>query len=373
MISLAVNGYTEEQVKRQLHAASGSILIAFRYDLLNRNDVKIGELDIQEGGRIAFNSESEIKRIGEFVLKENEYQDIDYLNDRIRPIYRLRMPDGNYAEWSLGVFLMPSPERSDQSGAMLRNIKAYDTGEILLEDKFITRYLIPAGTRYVDAVTDILNGAGIEKVNIQDHPGVLEIDKEFEIGFPKIRAANQLLNEINYTSIYPDVNNYFISKPYVLPSNRESEYTYKNDELSIIYPGSTEEIDLFNVPNIWVVTASNPEKAVLTSTYINDLPTSKTSTVSRKRNIPRIEKVNDILDQATLNDYCQRMAYNDSQIYGIFRFSTALMPHHAYQDCLFIDHSEYSLAAKHIEMAWDMELDPIEGKMNHNCRRVILI
>lgn len=371
MLSLAVNGYSEKAVINQLHAHKGMREVKFRYDLLNKHDVKIGELTSKQGSNINFNSLAEIKRTATFSFKESELQDVDWLNDRIRPVFLLKMP-GGYAEWPLGVFLISSPVRREFNKGIYRDIEAYDSSLILLEDKFDNRYRIPSGTKYTKAITDILNGAGIWKVNITAHSGVISVDKEFEIGTSKLEAINTLLTEINYTSIWVDENNYFIARPYVLPSDREADYIYRNDELSIIHDGASEELDLFNVPNKWVRYLSNPEKATIRSVYVNDLPTSKTSTINRGRTIVDADKVDDILDQATLDEYVKRLAYESSNVYGKFIFETALMPHHSYMNMLFIEHTGIGVSAKYTETAWSMSLTA-GGRMMHNTRRVIQI
>lgn len=372
MLKLAVNGYTEQEVINQLHGRTGSRgIVKIRYDLLNRYDMKLGELTAHPGNKVTMNSLAEIKRTAVFKISEQEAQDIDWLNDRIRPVFLLRMPDGRYAEWPLGVFLISSPTRRDER-VIKREIEAYDASLILLEDCFDDRYRIASGTKYTTAIIAIMNAAGIVKINITDHAGTLSTDKEFEIGTTKLEAVNQLLTEINYTSIWVDENGYFISRPYVLPSDREAEYSYRNDELSVIHPGSTEEFDLFAVPNKWVRVVSNPDKTALVSRYSNDLPTSLTSTTNRGRNIVDYATVDDIVDQATLDAYTKRVAYAGSQIYGKFVFDTALMPHHSFYNCLFVEHSDFDIAAKYMESSWEMELQP-GGKMKHSCRRVITI
>jgi hypothetical protein len=282
------------------------------------------------------------------------------------------MPDVGIAEWPLGVFLLSSPTRQDQNRAIKRAIEAYDSSLVIKEDCFDDRYRIAAGTKYTAAIVTILNGAGIWKINITDHSGTLAVDKEFEIGTTKLAAVNQLLAEINYTSIWVDENGYFVAQPYALPSGREAEYEYRNNELSIICPEASEELDLFNVPNKWVRYVSNPDKATLRSVYVNDLATSKTSTVNRERMIVDCQPVDDILDQATLDAYTLRQAYEASQVYGKFEFSTALMPHHSFLSCLFLEHTDYGIADKYIETSWSMDLSP-GGQMSNSCRRVIRI
>lgn len=373
MLDLAVNGYTAEQVIDCLHGRTGSRgKVTFRYDLLSKEDVKLGELQAQPG-RVAMNSLAEIKRTAVFQITEQEGKDIDWLNDRIRPVFCLTMPDGGIAEWPLGVFILSSPIRKDENKQVKRSIEAYDSSLILKEDKFTDRYTIAAGTKYTEAIIDILNAAGIWKINIIDHPGTLATDREFEIGTTKLYAINELLAAINYTSLWVDENGYFVAQPYVLPSSRDPEYEYRTDDLSIIHPGAEEELDLFAVPNKFVRYVSNPDRAViLRSEYTNDLSTSPISTINRGRTIVDIDSVEDIYDQATLDEYVKRIAYNASQVYGKFEFTTALMPHHSYYNCLFVEYDPLGISHKYMESSWTMDLHA-NGVMRHSCRRVIQI
>lgn len=373
MLNLAINGYTRQQAVDQLHARSGSRgTVKFRYELLNKDDVKLGELKAQPG-RVALNSLAEIKRTAVFQITEQEAHDIDWLSDRIRPVFCLQMQDGGWAEWPLGVFILSSPTRRDENGKIKRSVEAYDSSLILKEDKFIDRYRIPAGTKYITAITEILNNAGIWKTNILTHDGTLAADREFEIGTSKLFTVNQLLAAINYTSLWVDENGYFVAQPYVLPTDRDPDYEYRTDCISIIHPGCTEEMDLFGVPNTWVRYVSNPDRdEVLRSEYTNDLSTSPTSTINRGHTIVDIDEVTDAYDQTTLDGLVKRLAYNSTQVYGKFNFSTALMPHHSYYNCLFVEHIGFGIAHKYMESSWLMDLRS-GGVMQHSCRRVIQI
>lgn len=373
MLNLAINNYDKSEVVNQLHGKSGVREIKFRYDLLNKNEIKIGELlSTPSGNSISFDSLAEIKRVANFNFKEAELQDVDWLNDRVQPVYLLKMLNGNYIEWPLGTFLLSSPTRKENNRSIWRDVEAYDASLILKEDKFDNRYRILAGTKYITAITTILNGSGINKINITDNSGVIAVDKEFEIGQSKLEVVNKLLTELNYTSIWVDENSYFTSKPYILPSVRETDYEYKNDDLSIIQNGAIQEMDLFNVPNKWIVTASNPEKLPLVSVYVNDSLISKISTVNRGRTITDYSQIDDILDQTTLDTYTKRIAYNASQIYEKFIFNTAIMPHHSFMDTLFIEYSDLNISSKFTEITWNMELVS-GGTMEHSTRRVIKI
>lgn len=342
--------------------------ISFRYNLLNYNDIKIGEL-ISEGSTVGLNSLAQIKRKGSFSFKENELKDIDWLNDRVQPVYILNKT----YEYPLGVFIISSPTRKLRNKSIFRNVEAYDTSLILLEDRFDTRYRILANTNYVTAITQIISSSGIWKINIPYIDAIVKTDREFEIGTSKLEAINYLLQEINYTSVWVDELGNITANPYVLPTDRLVEYTYKNNEMSIILPNtSIEEIDLFSVANKWVVVATNPETEALISRYTNDNGGSPTSTVNRRRTIVDYREVDDIANQAILDEYVRRIAYETSNVYGKFIFDTAIMPHHSYMDALFCEHSVLGVKNKYIETSWEMDLQA-GGKMSHNCRRVIQI
>ena len=355
----------EDNIINMLHS---SRRISFRYDLLDYSEVKIGELT-SLGGSLGLNSLAQIKRQGNFKFKENELQDVDWLNDKVQPVFIL---NGKY-EFPLGIFMISSPSRGLKGKSITRNVECFDTSLVLLEDKFDTRYRINSGINYITAISQLIGSSGLWKINIPYIDAVLKTDKEFEIGTSKLEAINYLLQEINYTSLWVDEQGNFTANPYVLPTNREVEYIYKNDDMSIIIPDtSIEEIDLFNVANKWVVVATNPETEPLVSRYTNENGASPTSTINRRRTIVDYREVDDIASKSILDEYVRRIAYETSNVYGKFVFDTAIMPHHTYMDSLFCEHTDLGIKNKYIETSWEMELKA-DGKMKHNCRRVINI
>jgi hypothetical protein len=301
-----------------------------------------------------------------------EATEIDYLSDRIKPHMEIRMRDGNWIDFPLGVFLLSTPTRHDEVNGVYRDIEAYDGLIILDDDKFTSRYNIPAGTKYTKAVEDILKGAGITRFNIADKGDTLSNDKEFKIGTSKLQAVNELLSAINYTPIWVDANGYFTAFQYVSPADRREDYTYADDELSIIYNGMEEELDLTETANSWVVTQSNPEKEPLVSTKVNDNPDSPTSTVNMGRTIVDFREVDDIADQATLDAYVERIAFEASQVFGKLKFKTALMPFHEYSDVLRVKYDSLKIDYRFSETAWKMKLEA-GGEMEHEVRRVVNI
>lgn len=291
------------------------------------------------GFMFAYDSRDGIERSG--IVSEIYYSKQDFT------INHLKITPAQYIEFPLGIFLLSSPTRKDQTNGVFRDIDAYGGLLILRDDKFDQRYIIPAGAKYYDEIIKILQSAGITKYNIENTDAVLQRDIEFEPGNEKLFAINELLRQINYTPIFDDENGIFTSSYYRSPSVRAADYLYKDDDLSVTFQGMEEELDLFNIPNKWQVVCSNPEQEPLSSSYTNDNPESLTSTVNRGRTIVDHREVSDIASQASLDAYVQRIAFEASQVYGKLTFETAIMPMHDYADVLEIDYSPLSIKGKY--------------------------
>lgn len=272
----------------------------------------------------------------------------------------------------LGIFLLSSPKRKDRTNGVFREVEAYGGLIILRDDKFETTYAVNEGTKYYDAIIELLSSSGITKYNIEYTDAALQRSIEFEPGKEKLFAINELLRQINYTPIYDDVNGSFTSSPYRSPAIKSIDYSYRDDDLSVMYQGVEEELDLFEIPNKWVVVCSNPEQDPLGSTYSNENEDSPLSIVNRGRTIVDYREVTDIADQQTLDAYVQRIAFEASQVYGRISFETAIMPMHDYADLLEIDYSPLNILGKYAETSWTIPLIT-GGKMKHELRKVVTI
>lgn len=375
MQALARNGYTSSQVYDTLRGRYGRREARFRYDLLNSSDVKIGELSAITGGRVSNNALAEIKRTAVFELTESqETLAINYLSDRIMPWCELKMTDGGWAKFPLGVFLLSTPKRqAGRAGEVARSIEAYDKLQILVDDKFADRYRVAAGTNYISAVSTILTGAGIgiTKQNLTPTASTLPTDREWEPGMKKLQAVNDLLEACNYRSLRFDESGYAVAIPYQTPDQRPVEDVYKDDDEGIIVPAVAETVDLFAIPNKWVLVVSQPDRAVLTSTYTNSNAASPTSTVSRGRTIVDFRQV-DAADQTALDGLAQRLASEASQVYSTVEWESWIMPHHSDFDVYELHYTALALAHKYAEIAWDFDLTA-GARMCHRCRRVVAI
>lgn len=393
ILNLSRNGFPHAQIVAALHAANRKI--SFRYELLDKQNQRKGDLNNVISAEVSQASLAQIKRTAKFRLTETD--NIDFLNDRIKPYMRLWIPNGRvlaryyaffshiqpveyevlktstkegWVEFPLGVFLLSSPTRKDETGSVIREVDAYDGLLVLRDDKFLDRYAIPENTNYVQAVVDILASAGITTYNIEQSDRLLPRAIEFEPGSEKLFAINEILAQINYTPIYVDTNGHYVSGQYRSPAVRPADYTYSDDALSVTFKGAEEELDLFSIPNTWTVVRSNEEQGPLVSSFINDNPANPTSTVSRGRTIADYREIEDIADQAALDAYVERIAFSSSQVYGRIRFDTALMPFHDYSNVLQLNYSPLGITGQYLELGWTMQLHT-GGMMNHEVRKIV--
>lgn len=341
--------------------------ISFRYDLLNNNELKIGELD-NTTGSVSMDAEAIIKRTGRFNIKENVAKEIDYLNDRIKPIMII---DG--VEYPLGIYLMPSPERTKKIKSVFRKINAYDVTQVLMEDKITNRYYTKKGTEYIDVINRLINSAGIARVDIIPTEAVVTRDREFEIGTSKIDIVNDLLKEINYTSLYVDSVGVVTAKPYEHPATQSINHQYQTGlNANIVLDKTEDDFDVFNVPNVFVCYVSNPDNPPLVSRFINDNPNSPVSTVRRHRNIVQVSTVKDIADQETLDAYVKRLAYDAANTHHVIKFETMNNPNHGYSDAILIKDDDLKINNKYIESGWEMNLS-VGGTMKHTVNKVVIL
>lgn len=309
---------------------------------------------------------------------------VNWLKDRIQPFYEVKMPDkiinsdppqvvpGEWISFPLGIFLLSTPTKEERNGVIYREVEAYDGLIVLQENKIMERITAPVGELYTDFIYDVLQAAGVSKWNIEPSEKRITTALEWVIGTDYLRIVNDLLAALNYTPLWTDENGYYISSPYRSPQEAPIDFSYIADELSVIYNGMTEEMDLFNIPNRWIVVLNDPEREPLVSTFQNDNPESPTSFQSRGRWIVDYREVTDIADQEALDAYTERIAFAASQVYGKVAFETAAMPFHAYSDVLYLENEALDMTGKFSETDWTLKLD-VGATMSHQVRRVVNI
>lgn len=273
-----------------------------------------------------------------------------------------------YVEWPLGVFLLATPERVlDEFGQVTREVDAYDQLLVLQQDRTIDRLSIPAGTLYTDAIAGLVTEFATAIV-----PSALALPTalEWEPGESRLRILNDLLGAINYESAAFDERGVLTCQPYQSPAVRAPQHVYATDEASVITGSPSQVVDLFDVPNRWVLVKSEADQAPLVAVYTNASSASPTSTVSRGRVITELVTESDAPDLATLEEKAARLAFEASQVYEVVTFSTLIMPTHGNADVLDLELEGLGIGARYSEHSWGFDL--VAGAtMAHKARRVV--
>lgn len=367
------NGHTETTVRNALYGRSGVRRLSFRYELLDATNTVVRELDNVVSGSVANDALADIKRTASFMLRDTG--GINYLSDRIKPYVRLHVPPFgvlDWVEWPQGVFLLSTPSRSaDSAGLVTRDVRGYDQLQILADDLVDSRYTIAAGGSYTSAITSLLAGVGVS-YSVASSSLTAVTAREWDPGTSKLKIINEMLGVINYKSLVFDEEGVAQAHPYQSPADRSPEYTYADDETSVIIPGVEQTMDLFSVPNKWVLVVSDPDRDPLVGTYTNNDPGSPTSTVRRGRTITDFRQEQDAPDQTTLDALAARLAFEASQVYEQMGFSTAIMPIHSDGDVYTITYSGLAVSSKYSETSWSFNLQA-GAEMAHKARRVVSV
>lgn len=365
------NDHTEAEILSALRAPTGSRLFSFRYDLLDSDNTYVEPLTDVLACSVEQNWLAEVKRTATIGLRDTGI--INFLSDRIQPWIRLHLPpygDDDWCEWPQGVFLLASPERrADEVGVVTRDVQAYDGLQQFIDDKVENRYTVAAATVVTTQISTLLGS--IDK-NVTASASTLPVAREWEPGTSKLRIINDLLSMVNYESLSFDEHGTAVATPYVSPDGRAEEFTYADGDESLMVPGVGQTLDLFSVPNKWVLVVSEPDRDPLVGTYTNNDPGSLTSTVTRGRTIVDFRTEVEATDQDALDARAERLAFEASQIYESIEFTSGMNPLHSGNDVYRISYSPLALSSKFTEHSWRMDLTA-GAAMTHRARRVVSI
>lgn len=375
MKSLAVNGYTAPQVLAALRGITGVRTVDFRYELLTSAGAVIKTLTNvkKDTGSIDNNSDQAIIRTGKLTVVEDGT--INYMSNRVKFYMRLLMPGGGWAEWPLGVFLMTTPTKGvDASGALTRQIEAYDLTLALQTDKVPSRYYVAANAKYTDAIAELLAGTvGLLGSNITTSATVLPAAKEWDPGTPKYDIVTDLTKALNYNNIWFDGNGVAQVTPWIDPNTRTAGYDYSTDAYSVITSdGAQQTLDTFKIPNSWVFYVSNPDRPALRVTRQNVAAASPLSIANRGQTITDYVQIDDAPDLFVLGSIADQKVYDATLIYDIVEFNTALMPMHETFECFTINYGDLAVTGKYVETNWGMTLSA-GGKMTHKAQKAVQV
>lgn len=367
MIALATGKYTEDEVRRALHAAQGTRFISYRYERLNANKIPLGTFDTVEGS-VRLDSEAQLQRTAQFSFRFDE--SVNWQAEYVRPVFCLRMPDGGNAEWPLGVFLMPTVARTGARHVFC-DVEAYDTTLLLWDDQVTSRYFIAKGTRYTAALSAIFASTGTFDFIIEPSADETQTALEWEAGTSKGQIVQDLLTAAGYESLTADAWGRWVCRKYKDPRARRAEYSYLADGESVALPEIVAEEDIFHMPNVFTGIVSRPDRAAMSFTFEITDPKSPLSAANRGgRRVSEMTIYDDAASARVLEGLVRKRAQEAARIYSKLTFSTAPMPHHAARDVYWIELGRER--GKYQETRWEMALSS-DAEMRHEAQKEVSI
>ena len=365
--------------------------IAFRYNLLRGGGFyarlrAVGSssphIRMQGDGQIKMSFSGTFSAVA--VDVDGRPMEIDWLSDEIQPVMLL---DG--VEHPLGVYI-PTTFTQSEGVAVTVSVEAYDRAQRVLDTNSARLLYWPAGTKYLDAVEQLLSAAGITTVFKADTAAAFSEDREdWDAGTSYLTVVNDLLREINYKDLWFNASGAAMLEPAAVPEASQIRHILSDkDPETLVLPGVSRGSDYFNSPNVFEVYVANPDKSgLMRAVAINDNPQSPLSTVRRGRSIVQVTKLDNIADQAALQAYAERQR-NDSLITGeTVTVSTGLQPDWGVGDVVALHTSPHmtklytpegrveTLAAPGMDAiclsrSYDMELKA-GGTMRHQLEKVV--
>lgn len=366
MQSLTRNTYSRQDV---LDALTNSRRTwDFGYELLDATNLHKQWLEEVVEGAVKHSAIEQVRRSASFRMKDTDV--IAWSSDRIRPWAKLQMPDGGWASWPQGVFLITSPVKSiGDSGVVYRDVEGLDQTVVLRDNATANRYAMTKGTNYATAIRELLVSAGIPRINVEPTDLTASTDRDWDPGTSHLEIVNDLLKAINYEPIAFSSEGVAIARSYQTADARPAEFAYTDDDHSVTLVSMTQSEDFDSVPNQWTLVVSDPSRS-LTGQWTNDNPNSPTSVTSRGRVISVFDDSVDAPDQPTLDAMVQRRAFEDSQASLEVDFTTGLMPFHDNEDVLLMVLSALGVPGKYREVMWDLQLAAGQT-MTHRVQRIV--
>lgn len=336
----------------------------FRFDIVE-NGVCIGQAFALNKPSVKCDSDAEVKMSlsGEFVLN---IQDPNWLKARIKPYLII-----GGKESSLGEYLISQADDcTDKKGVKFWQIKGMDLGRIPQRSRTEKRVLFQVGQRYTDIVQSILLELGISRIIAIQSDATLKNDRaDWEIGTSWIKIINSLLAEINYQSLWFDTEGNARIQPHRQVDGTVIDHRYESGELSQIKPQVDISSDIYKAYNVFTAMVSSPEyEEPMIAVSVNDIPTSRISTVNIGRVQAPIEKLDDIANQEELQKYVDNLRFQSMCSTETISFRTALNQHQV-RDIVSIHHPQAS--GIYQETQWKMTLS-YDGEMTHTAQRVVI-
>lgn len=321
-----------------------------------------GRLDGVTGCRVEHNVNAQIRGGCSLSLRDVG-QDLDWASVRFRPWVRV-----NNLTWPLGVFLPASPSLSHDEFGSAWDVPCLDKTSILDQDVMTSSYSVLAGAVVTDQVAELIAGAGESSVAITPSTLTTRSPQTWEPGTSRLRIINDLLDGINYFSLWADRRGLYRAEPYRRPQDRSLAATFAAGEAAIHSPRWSRAQDIAGVPNrVVLVVEGDEDTPGMTATADNTDPASPYSIPSRGRVVARTYTGVEAADQPTLDALAARYLADASTPSATLEVQHASVPLDGNDVVRFASAGVDTLA---VVEGWQVDLTP-GSLMTGNWREVV--
>lgn len=274
----------------------------YTFGLYDRDENFKKDLEgVGRSGQVQWRRDARIKGGGQITLTDLD-EDIDWLNDRIRPTIHV-----NGTEWNLGMWIPTAPVAAWKGTHRTWSVDLHDKLVVPDEDVVTDYFSLASGADVFEEVLTLLTSTGEANYAATDLGVTLDSARLWEPGTPKLTIINNLLDASGYFTLRMDANGTFLIQPYTVPTERNLRYSFLDGPASIYSDEFTRGYDNFKVPNRVVALTDGDEfNPGLTSTAENDDPTSIYSFTSRGRWVTKVYTSVDAYDQSSLDSWALR-------------------------------------------------------------------
>lgn len=323
--------------------------IYYKYIALDKEFKVVKDITdiVEPGGSIEYNALTTLKASIDFTVSIPKDKEFDLYAVRV---YRVL----NNVETLLGTFICAYPETETEICQTI-DIAGYSTLCLISDNIPATRYYLPKGTNCVAEIKRILNSLNIA-YDIPDCTGATGLNREWAYK-SYLEIINDLLDTVNYTSLYVDVNGTYRARPYV--SNPEPELTLNGDNLDI---KQKVELTKWGVANRFIRYCGNAPDMDLVAVY--DVSSEGDVIVTD------VEEIEDSPDYETLYNRAKNDCYRARSKFKHVELTTDITTFtNMYMPCVLVN--QYSVQNEiFIVNSFKYNLD-ISNSMEINARRSV--
>lgn len=327
-----------------------------------RGNARVFDLKTIDTPKITFDGEARIKSsLAATVLYDDRF---DMLRDEIRAVLTV---DG--VDHPVGVFAVAAANKITNDDEVQLILEAYDRCWYAQAIKWEPTMQLEAGVNYIDPINELLVSSGITNIRATPTPATLPTVRIWDGGASYLDIINELLGEINYKELWFDASGAAVIEPRsVLGAEHIQHQLDGNSVKSLLIPGVEQQTDVFDAPNVFVLVCSNPDlPAPLVSRAENDNPSSPLSTMRRGRRIVTYIAVDNVADQAALDEMARLTKWESMAFGETAKCSTALLPGYGLDDVIALVYKD--VAGIYISSAWTMDF-VAGGEMEHTLKRL---